>query len=442
MIKQKFLTALLTLLTISAGTWAQEETLLVTINASNDFTYGSKTFEDAVTATFSKQVGKNTNGWYPQDDSEVTLTIAAANDDVTITRVKFYTTLGDAEDTTAPFETGMINEFVQAAGTQRWHVKVNGSTVGDATKNNVLTKIEVYGYVPLATLSADGKTATMTMPASDVTVTYDLVRDLSQSSPTFGGLPAGDQAIVKKDGDNYAFKDGAPAITLNDPLADNADIITSEDINVEVNKYGASMTFEKTIALADFLANPEPGTYEIIVRGTDNGSYDGWVGTPYFTLTEQYDLALQPADAFSAGKLSEVTVGGTAVTLGADGTATTTAQPAQPVILKAKRGYVIEKVEAKKNVPVTSIRINQGNFTTVSPGQTLTLSATITPDDASDKTVTWTVSGDPTSFDPQQDGTCRIMFGEPAGSATVTVTANDGSGVSASITVECVMDGV
>ena len=358
MIKQKFLTALLTLLTISAGTWAQEETLLVTINASNDFTYGSKTFEDAVTATFSKQVGKNTNGWYPQDDSEVTLTIAAANDDVTITRVKFYTTLGDAEDTTAPFETGMINEFVQAAGTQRWHVKVNGSTVGDATKNNVLTKIEVYGYVPLATLSADGKTATMTMPASDVTVTYDLVRDLSQSSPTFGGLPAGDQAIVKKDGDNYAFKDGAPAITLNDPLADNADIITSVDINVEVNKYGASMTFEKTIALADFLANPEPGTYEIIVRGTDNGSYDGWVGTPYFTLTEQYDLAIAPADDMSKrGVVETVTVGTRTVTLDADGKASTTAQPAEKVTIKAKRGYVIEKVEVEKKAAATTITI-------------------------------------------------------------------------------------
>ena len=199
------------------------------------------------------------------------------------------------------------------------------------------------------------------MPANDVTVNYTLVRDLTDevNKVVFGGLPEGDAAIVKKGDDGkFAFKNGTPAITLNDPLADNADIIGSEDLNVEVSKYGASMTFEKTIALADFLANPEPGTYEIIVRGTADGSYDGWVGTPYFTLTEQYDLAIAPADGMSKrGVVETVTVGTRTVTLDADGKASTTAQPAEKVTIKAKRGYVIEKVEVEKKAAATTITI-------------------------------------------------------------------------------------
>ena len=78
------------------------------------------------------------------------LTLSAANDDVTITRVKFYTKLGDAEDTTAPFEAELKRAYVMVGGgsAPRYQVFVNGTRIGAETSYNYLTKIEVYGTKP------------------------------------------------------------------------------------------------------------------------------------------------------------------------------------------------------------------------------------------------------------------------------------------------------
>ena len=92
-----------------------------------------------------------------------------------------------------------------------------------------------------------------------------------------------------------------------------------------------------------------PGIYKMKATATADGPYDGTIYSDEFTTVEKYDLAIQPADDYSKDKLSEVTVAGAAQTLDADGKATVPAvAPGAEVKLKAKRGYVIEKVEAKK----------------------------------------------------------------------------------------------
>ena len=103
---KKILMTLALLLTAVTGAWA-EETPLVTIYASSDFTSGSKTFDNKVKATFSQGVSFIAdNGWCAVTSGDKTLTVEPV-DGVTITRVKYYTTLGNAEDITAPFEASM-----------------------------------------------------------------------------------------------------------------------------------------------------------------------------------------------------------------------------------------------------------------------------------------------------------------------------------------------
>ena len=189
--------------------------------------------------------------------------------------------------------------------------------------------------------------ASFNMPASDVTVTYELVRDLAVQTQ-FVGVPT-EPVAVKKDGDKFVFASGtAPAVALIDLLADNAPILDGatyyfEKQNAETGDFEASTV--------NLLADAQPGTWRIVTTATADGTYDGTVRSDAFTLVEQYDLTVKPANDFSKKGLDAVTVGTETVTPDATtGEATKTGiTPDTEVKLKAKRGYVIEKVEAKKH---------------------------------------------------------------------------------------------
>ena len=68
----------------------------------------------------------------------------------------------------------------------------------------------------------------------------------------------------------------------------------------------------------------------------------------------------------------------------------------------------------------------EGDATTVAAGSTLQMSATATPDDAADKSVTWSVSDGTKATINETTG---LLTGVAAGTVTVTATAKDGSGV-------------
>ena len=138
----KILTLLVLLMTAVTGAWAQEGTLLTTIENTGDnvnFISGSQTFDNIATVTFSDvvlNVGDNW-GWYSME--ERTLTVTAA-EGYTITRVKFYNNSGSAFDEEAPFEA--ILAFDGDPFTGDPFTKVNGTSIGATGVN----KIEVYGY--------------------------------------------------------------------------------------------------------------------------------------------------------------------------------------------------------------------------------------------------------------------------------------------------------
>ena len=207
--------------------------------------------------------------------------------------------------------------------------------------------------------------ATFTMPTYDVTVNYELVRDMQdEANPVaFSGLPSSGNIVVKKGDDGKYQPIETLTIQLIDPLAaaEAQNIIAADGITIKVlvgaeNGQGAiDYDQENPITLEAFLADMKPGYYRIKAESTDETTspYIGTVYSSEFTVVEKYDLTVKPANDFSKGKIESVTVGSGSVTIDANtGEATKTGiDPDTEVKIKAKRGYVIDKVEVKKAGP-------------------------------------------------------------------------------------------
>ena len=114
------------------------------------------------------------------------------------------------------------------------------------------------------------------------------------------------------------------------------------------------------------------------------------------------------------------------VTAKAEGTATITATANDGCGVKASCEVTVEK----KVILVNQITLSQ-TTATLTEGETLTLTATVTPDYADNTSVTWSSSNEEVaSVDANGNVTAKAE-----GTATITATANDASGVSASCVV-------
>ena len=287
---KKHIIALLALLTISAtGAWAQTETLLTTITNTGEnasFRSGSKTFDDIATVTFSGEVynDNNARGWY-RGSNDVTLTVAAASDAYTITRVKFFNDYQDtsAFDEEAPFE----------AALNTMSVVVNGTDLG----RHGVTKIEVYGYSnapsgPEVTINDTKTEASFDMPQNDVTVTYTLKRDLSvevglkvNGKQTWGDDVAKIQ--VKKQNGEYPTATTLE-IVATDLLEDNA-TIENGNYTLLLQRLNADGETWQDLTLSD--AKLTPGTYSITAKAADGTSYVNEAAGK-FDIIEGYEVTV------------------------------------------------------------------------------------------------------------------------------------------------------
>ena len=367
------------LLTAVGGAWAQTETLLTTITGTgpnaNQATSANVSYSTANVANVSfsttaqGQLSYLANwGWWGYG----WIATVTAAEGYTITKCVFY---DDANRTATDSEAPFVAETTEEDKTPR----INGTPIdGGNNLSKGLKKIEVYGYeTPTAPTEPDVVVTTnaaseqdlfteasFKMPAFDATVNYELVRDMQdEANPVaFSGLPANDEPIVVKKGSDGKYQPAeALTIQLIDPLAaaEAQNIIAADGITVKVlvgaeNGQGAiDYDQDNPITLEAFLADMTPGYYWIKAEPTDeNSPYDGTVYSSEFTVVEQYDLTVKPANDFSKGKIDKVVVGTDEITPDATtGEATKTGiDPGTEVKLKAKKGYIIEKVEAKKPV--------------------------------------------------------------------------------------------
>jgi len=134
--------------------------------------------------------------------------------------------------------------------------------------------------------------------------------------------------------------------------------------------------------------------------------------TQTLTATVKPDDASDKTVTWTSSNTSVAKVDGGKVTAVVQGTATITAKAGD------KTATCTVTVE-KKVVPVTSISLDRTTLT-MTEGDTQTLTATVKPDDASDKTVTWTSSN--TSVAKVDGGKVTAVA---QGTATITAKAGD-----------------
>ena len=151
------------------------------------------------------------------------------------------------------------------------------------------------------------------------------------------------------------------------------------------------------------------------------------------TLEENQTTTLiatvSPADATDK-TVTWSTSDASVATVGQDGLVTAVKQGAATITAKAGSQTATCKVTVKKKViPVAAVSISRSSLNMVK-GQTETLTATVSPEDATDKTVTWS-SSDATIVSVDQTGKVTALQG---GSATVMAKAGDQS-ATCSVTV-------
>lgn len=99
--------------------------------------------------------------------------------------------------------------------------------------------------------------------------------------------------------------------------------------------------------------------------------------------------------------------------------------------------YILNFTVTNSSTPVTSVSASPFSIT-LNPGVTRQLTATVRPDDATDKSVTWTSSN--TSVATVSSS--GLVTAVAAGEATITCTANDGSGKSSTVAVQVLASGL
>ena len=341
-LKAKILMTLALLLTAVTGAWAQTETPLVTILASENstFTSGSKTFNDIATVTITGDGYIDGFGW-----EGCTLTVTPA-DGVTITSVKFYGTPDGVvgEDTSSPFEA----EIKYDSNVSRQVTKVNGTKAF----NYGVTKIEVFGTAgPPLTVewNASTKTGSFQMPGSDVVLTplyaptakWDVVETVEQQPAALEGIIAGqDEAIVTPG--QSAQGTVMYAVTTT---ADAAPALTAFSATVPTAK-----TYDDATTLYVWYyiqGHDTPDGQQPTEENTFNDSEISTTPLTVQVLTNKFDITFNAANAntIEAGKAT-VTVGGTAATV-TDGKLQAVKMGSE-VKMTAQPGYKFRKVEVKK----------------------------------------------------------------------------------------------
>ena len=171
-----------------------------------------------------------------------------------------------------------------------WGIRVSG---GEGTMGNPYSFEVLFEEQVSLSINNNKDEATFTMPASDATVNYDIVRDMADTdNPVeFSGLA--ERVIVKKKTDSEAYE---PLTALNIQLIDDisgsdVDIFSADGITINVlkgtkNDGTGTITYDDPVAYATFTANMQPGYYKIVAEPTDPATspYTGTASQEFETL--------------------------------------------------------------------------------------------------------------------------------------------------------------
>lgn len=359
---------LVLLAAVATGAWAQTETLLTTITATAK-EQASYSTANVATVSFSYTAGGSSAylanwGWWGYGWSA---TVTAA-EGYTITKCIFY---DDANRTATDSEAPFVVETTEEDKTPR----INGTPIdGGNNQSKGLKKIEVYGYAtPVSGVTLSQNDAVLTVGGETLTLTAT-VAPANAKDKTVTWTTSNDAvATVDANGVVTAVSAGTATITAT---ATNGTDDTSDDKTATCT---VTVTQNYKVTLAD---------------GTEDSG--NWTISP---------ANPQPGDVVT------ITYGGT------------------------KKVKSVKAVKKAAVIKVTIITLNKTE-TTINVGSTETLSVTaIDPSNATDKTYTWN-SDNTAVATVDADG---VVTAKAAGTANITATANDGSGVTATCAVTVIV---
>ena len=194
---------------------------------------------------------------------------------------------------------GSFNQYITISAPFEGNATVSASHFYDNPMSSFTYTLEISipGYIdgPAVTTNAAEEGATFTeasfvMPTSDVTVDYELVRDMSvKVSAEVGDGSAGYRIRIKKDGNDYVpVNDKEMLVSVSDDLDEQhpIDLTVDTDFTLLVQKKGEGDTWTD-ISNEDKLS---VGTFRYQVTGT--GNYTGTIYSNEFVLFEGYQVVI------------------------------------------------------------------------------------------------------------------------------------------------------
>lgn len=370
--RNKILSLLVLLLTAATGAWA-EETATITLKCGQNV----KTYEDA------------TLPWTTTADI-LKAVVTDINFNISIQAISG----GDGKVVKYGNENFKVTGTFSGVAT----VTVTYNTGSSAT-------ITVTAPAPLITLNEAETVATMAeMPAYDATVSYELVRDMTQGFSFKVGEEGQDGFTirVKNDGEGYVpsemtMQEMIALITATDNLDAQNPVTLTNKVDYTVEMFAADAEGKPTGEAIAFNQLVPGTTYVAVATGI--GLYDGTAVSNTFLMTEAYDLTLSPAQH---DKLQSVTVGeGTeakTVTPDANGVIRGIEPTKKVKITTTGPDYIIRKAAVKKSGPVTlTLTYEHSNTTTFTYDEGQTWAEAITKyATENDK---WTISGNNVRYD-------------------------------------------
>ena len=294
------------LLTAATGAWAEDSESITTTLPE------AKTGSVEFTGTHFKITGQRADGdgMNLGSSTKRTITISALNGEI-ITKVemtigfKFYSweweVLSTKGNVSGNYTTG-YNLTLTDVDVSEVTLSASNTTTGYLQFN----KFKIF-YVPAGTmvLNSDKTTATMTMPAFDVTAEYELVRDMSvQMTAQVGdGTQEQPRYRVKKDGNKFIPADmemaAVPALfTVNDAIEQKA-LTLNQDYFCLIYKLNEQtlQPIGDGVMLFDF--DFAPGLYAVKAVAADGSDYDGETAlSNTFQLFQGYEVTV-PAGEYA-----------------------------------------------------------------------------------------------------------------------------------------------
>lgn len=431
---------LVLLAAVATGAWAQTETLLTTITATGT-EQASYSTANVASVSFSNLPNYGSSyranwGWWGCGWSA---TVTAA-EGYTITKCVFY---DDANRTATDSEAPFVVETTEEDKTPR----INGTPIdGGNNQSKGLKKIEVYGYAtPVSDVTLSQDDAVLTVGGETLTLTATVApANAKDKTVTW---TTSDDAVATVDANGVVTAVSAGTITAT---ATNGTDDTSDDKTATCT---VTVTQNYKVTLADGTedsgnwtispANPQPGDVVTItyggtkkVKSVKAVKKAAVIKVTIITLnktettinvgsTETLSVtAIEPSNAtdktytWNSDNTAVATVNATTgeVTANAVGTANITATANDGSGVTATCAVTVI-------VPVSSITITNAPTEALFVNSKGTLTATVLPDNATDKTVTWSSSDPDYVSINATTGEYEVKGTKGYGSATITATA-------------------